>query len=79
MLVLTLYSRPGCALCDTLHAELSEALAGRRATIDVVDVDGDPALAERYGWDVPVLVAGDEEICRHRLDQQRLAAWLDGH
>jgi thioredoxin reductase (NADPH) len=34
---------------------------------DVVDVDSDACLEERYGNDVPVLVHGGQELCRHRL------------
>ncbi len=44
----------------------------------MVDVDEDPALAERYGADVPVLVRDGVEVCRHRLQAQRFLASFSG-
>ncbi len=41
-----------------------------------VDVDADPALKAKYGWDVPLLFDVDAEICRHQLDRPALQAWL---
>jgi len=41
-----------------------------------VDVDSDPALKARYGWDVPLLFGGDTEICRHQLNLPALQEWL---
>jgi thioredoxin reductase (NADPH) len=35
--------------------------------VEIVDVDRDAALAQRYGEDVPVLAHGERELCRHRL------------
>ncbi len=72
----TVYSRPACHLCDVLVAELREQTAGADVRIDVVNIEDDPALRSAYGLDVPVLTAGGEELCRHRLDRSRVAAWL---
>jgi hypothetical protein len=44
--------------------------------LDIVDVDSDPALETKYGEDVPVLLGGAGELCRHRLDTGRVAAYL---
>jgi hypothetical protein len=43
-----------------------------------VDVDDDPALKARFGWDVPLLFDGENEICRHEFDAVAFAAWLSG-
>ena len=72
----TVYSRPACHLCDVLVAELRDQTAGADVRIEVVNVDDDPALRSAYGVDVPVLAADGEELCRHRLDRTRVAAWL---
>ena len=72
----TVYSRAGCHLCDVLVDELRAATANEDVGIEVVDVDTSADLRAAYGLDVPVLVAEGEEICRHRLDRGRLAAWL---
>ena len=42
----------------------------------VVDVDRDASLGRRYGEDVPVLVHGDRELCRHRLDSALVTDYL---
>jgi hypothetical protein len=73
---LTLYSRAHCHLCDEMLGALRNLQGPDRFRIEVMDVDGDPALRERYGEDVPVLVHNGRELCRHRLDAEALVAYL---
>ena len=49
---------------------------GHPVRITVVDVDTDPELCRRFGLRVPVLVAGEEEVCAARLVPERVAALL---
>jgi thioredoxin reductase (NADPH) len=44
--------------------------------LEVLDVDDDPRLVALYDELVPVLMAGETEICHYHLDPQRLAAHL---
>jgi hypothetical protein len=54
-----------------------EQLRGRHDfTVTVVDVDSDPALEERWGDKVPVLLDGEREVCRYFLDVPALEARL---
>ena len=76
---LTLYTRAGCPLCDEVAAHADALLAGTGHRLAAVDVDGDPALKARFGWDVPLLFDGDAEICRHRMDLAAFEAWLRAH
>ena len=76
---LTLYTRLGCPLCEEMAAEVGALLAGSGHVLVPVDVDADPGLRARYGWDVPLLFDGDVEICRHQLDPLALEAWLRAH
>ena len=71
---LTLYTRAGCPLCD----EMADVVRTQIGThhLDEVDVDTDPALKVRYGWDVPLLFDGEAEICRHVFDPVAFAVWL---
>jgi hypothetical protein len=46
------------------------------ASVDVVDVDADPALVARYDDLVPVLVCDGVELSRYRLDTARVRAAL---
>jgi hypothetical protein len=73
---LTLYSRAHCHLCDEMLGALRNLQGLGRFEVEVVDVDGDPALRQRYGEDVPVLVHGGHELCRHRLDAEALVVYL---
>jgi hypothetical protein len=50
---LRLYTRAGCCLCEGLEERL-RAL-NPPPPLELVDVDGDPALQARYGLRVPVL------------------------
>jgi glutaredoxin len=61
----TFYSRPGCHLCDDARRQLELAEPGLE--IEEVDVDSDPDLRQRYGHDIPVAVAGERELFRHRF------------
>ncbi len=62
----TLYSRPGCHLCEEARRELDRNLPGSR--IVEVDVDSDGELRRRYGWDIPVAVWKGQTLFRHRFD-----------
>jgi hypothetical protein len=54
-----------------------EQLKGRYDfEIEVVDVDRHPALEEKWGDKVPVLLDGEREICHYFLDVEALEARL---
>lgn len=75
----TLYSRSYCHLCeDMLNALLAMQTDILRFDVDVVDVDADPALVERFDELVPVLfgAGGSAELCHYFLDQAAVRAWL---
>lgn len=73
---LTLYSREYCHLCHDMLAAL-EALRGEFAfTVEVLDVDLDPALEAKYDELVPVLEADGHELCHYFLDAAKVRAYL---
>lgn len=63
-----LYTREGCHLC--IHARDALRRLARDVEFEVraVDVDGDPALAERYGESVPVVTVEGVEVSTGRID-----------
>ncbi|HYH41158.1 MAG TPA: glutaredoxin family protein [Burkholderiales bacterium] len=73
---LTLYSRTYCHLCDDMITGLHALQARFRFGLEVIDVDADAGLEDRYGEDVPVLTHGDRELCRHRLDTALVTDYL---
>ncbi len=48
--------------------ELAALPEAQGIAVDVTDVDRIPALRERYGHKVPVLLFGGELVCHGRLD-----------
>lgn len=73
---LTVLSRSYCHLCDEMIEALRALQRDTDFVIDVRDVDDDPALEARFGERVPVLLAGEEELCHGRLDPAVVGAWL---
>jgi len=73
---LTLYTRAGCSLCEEMAAEVGALIAETGHRLVPVDVDADPQLKARYGWDVPLLFDGGAEICRHQLNLPAFQEWL---
>jgi hypothetical protein len=73
---LTLYARANCPLCEEMAAEVFALIAGTGHSLGYVDVDADPLLKARYGWDVPLLFDGDVEICRHQINLPAFQEWL---
>ncbi len=52
---LVLYTRTGCHLCEDAERLLQRARQRYRFSLDSMDVDLNPALAERFGERVPVV------------------------
>ena len=75
---LTLYSRPGCHLCDDMKsvvARVTRPLADRVA-IDEVDISADADLEARYGEEIPVLFIDGKKVAKYRIGQEELARLL---
>jgi glutaredoxin len=72
----TLYSRPGCHLCEAAKAAIDPLLAEFGATLHEINIDGDAVLTERYGWDIPVLFVGTRKAAKHRINVKQLRRQL---
>jgi glutaredoxin len=72
----TLYSRPGCHLCEAAKAAIDPLLAEFGATLHEINIDGDAVLTERYGWDIPVLFVGARKAAKHRINVRQLRRQL---
>jgi glutaredoxin len=62
-----LYTRPGCHLCYEAKRAMLAAGCEGQYTLREIDIDSDPALARRYGWDIPVVIIEGVETFKHRL------------
>jgi hypothetical protein len=76
----TLYSRSWCHLCEDMLAALRALEApGQPFQVDVIDVDADPALVERFDELVPVLFGdiAEPELCHYFLDEVAVRAYVE--
>lgn len=74
----TLYSKPGCHLCDDARTIIERVCADLGETYDEVSILDDPALLERYGEEIPVTLVDGRQHDFWRVDEQRLRAALAG-
>jgi hypothetical protein len=60
-LTVTLFTRPGCHLCEAAAADLGRLRRRQPHALELVDITVDPGLEHEYGERIPVLrVAGRE-------------------
>jgi glutaredoxin len=72
----TLYSRPGCHLCDDARAVIERVCADLGEAYVEVSIDSDPALRERYGEEIPVTLVDGQQHDFWRVDERRLRTAL---
>ena len=80
MIAFTIYSRPGCHLCDEMKAVV-ERVAGSTtpaATVDVIDISSDPDLESRYGLEIPVLLVNGKKAAKYRVAAEELRRIVEG-
>jgi glutaredoxin len=73
----TLYTRPGCHLCDDAKSQIAPLLATAGARLREVNVDADPVLRARYDFDVPVIFLGVRKVAKHRVDLAQFRRQLE--
>ena len=61
-----LLTRPDCHLCDEMKQALKEATTGLNIDLREIDISEDPALAKRYGENIPVLFINGSKAFKHR-------------
>jgi len=69
---IVVYSRQDCCLCDDALEQIEAARASVAFSLRVVDVDQEPALAERYGHEVPVVEIDGRKAFKYRLTTRDL-------
>ena len=74
----TLYSRPGCHLCDDARVVIERVCTDLGEAYAEVSVDDDPALQDRFGEEIPVTFVDGRQHDFWRVDESRLRAALAG-
>jgi glutaredoxin len=72
----TLYTRPGCHLCNEAKSAIAPLLREFGAALREVNIDVDLVLKERYGWDIPVIFIGQRKAAKHRVDLEQFRRQL---
>ena len=76
MHVITLYSKPGCHLCDRVKQVLDRVQAQIPFVLETVDITQDAGLLARYGNDIPVILLDGREIARHFVREHQVLELL---
>jgi glutaredoxin len=69
---LTLYSRPGCHLCDDMKAIVAPVARELGWIVKEIDISGQPELESRFGQEIPVLFVGERKAFKYRLTESAL-------
>ena len=69
---LTLYSRPGCHLCDEMKEIASPVAKELGCSITEVDISVDSELQARYATEIPVLLVNGRKAFKYRLAEREL-------
>ncbi|MCU1383573.1 MAG: glutaredoxin [Acidobacteria bacterium] len=79
-MTITLYSRPGCHLCDEMKAVLQRVADSMTPpiTVEEVDISTDSALEALYGLEIPVLVVDGRKVAKFRVTEGELTRVLTG-
>ncbi|MPZ72662.1 MAG: hypothetical protein GEU74_05430 [Nitriliruptorales bacterium] len=76
VVTVTLYTRQGCHLCEVAEHVVREAAAGR-AHVELVDIDTDPGLRDRFAVRVPVVAVDGVEVAEFEISPAVLLDALD--
>lgn len=76
MTALTLLTRTGCHLCETMKMVVAQVDRRYPIVLSEIDISVRPDLERKFGNDIPVLISGDQIIARHRISVSQLTAAL---
>ncbi len=69
---ITLYSKPGCHLCDDARTVIEQVCGELGTSYDEVDITTSPELMEAYGEQIPVTFVDGRQHDFWRVDPDRL-------
>lgn len=78
---LTIYSRPGCHLCEVMKSVVDRVITAHPDCVDIavdeVDVSTDRELLDRYGLEIPVLMIDGKKMAKYRVSEQELTRMIE--
>jgi len=76
MIRVTIYSRPGCHLCDDMKDLVRKVAQTIPLALEDIDIYDDDELEARYGLDIPVLFVEGERVASARITEDALVRIL---
>ena len=73
----TLYTRPGCHLCEEMKTQAAPLIRRAGARLREVNIDADAVLHARYNVEVPVLMLGARKVAKYHLDAEQFQRQLE--
>ena len=64
----TLYTRPGCHLCEEAKAALRASGCKDEFLLEEINIDLDAALHDKYKFDIPVIYINGVKAFKHSVD-----------
>ena len=76
MAQVTVYSKPGCHLCEEAVRLLQRVQKQHPFTLEEVNIQDDPALLAEYGEQIPVVTLNGTFLFEYAVDEARLRQLL---
>jgi glutaredoxin len=76
VIAVTLYSRPGCHLCDEMKRLVTTVSRNQPVILTEIDISADPDLERQYGLEIPVLVIDGRKAAKYRVTEETLRRLL---
>ena len=79
---LTIYSKPGCHLCDEMKSLVHRVILRHthpgQVAVDEIDISRERALMDQYGLEIPVLLIDGKKVAKYRISEATLTRMLCG-
>ncbi len=76
MAIVTVYSKPGCHLCEDALRVLERIQQSAAFELQEINIQHDPALLAEYGEQIPVVLLNGEFLSEYTVDEDRLRQLL---
>jgi len=74
VIALTIYTRPGCHLCQEMKVIVERVVRDThaQARIEEIDIAKDADLEARYATEIPVLLVNGRKAAKYRVTEEEL-------
>ena len=71
-MIIEIYSRPGCHLCDEAKAVIERVQRRFPFALRIINIEGDSNLEAEYGSEIPVIFINGNKAFKYHVDQAKL-------